>query len=304
MKARLVEILRSETVSVDDLKRKLSAEIDRIEEEIKELADLGYEIERRGLDCRLITSPDIPFAWEFPGRQERMHYFQETGSTMDLAKEMARDGCPHGTVIIAGTQTRGRGRMDRTWLSAAGGLYFTMVLRPALPPAKGFLLNFLASLTLAGILRREAGLPAAVKWPNDILVEGRKLCGMLSEMSATNDTLHSVNLGIGLNVNNSPTVETPQAVSLKMLTGRDFSRISLLSRFLDEFEAELTNLRPADVVRRWKKAAAGLGRPVTVVTRQEEIRGMAEDVAEDGSLLVRLEDGTRRQVIYGDCFPG
>ncbi len=304
MKARLLEILRTGTVAVDDLKRELSAEVERIEEEIKELAALGYEIEKTDRHYRLVTSPDIPFAWEFPGRQERVHYFQETGSTMDLARAMARDGCPHGTVIIAGTQTRGRGRMDRTWLSAAGGLYFTMVLRPDLSPAEGFLLNFLASLTLAGMLRRESGLPAAVKWPNDILVEGRKLCGMLSEMSATSDTLHSVNLGIGLNVNNSPTVETPQAASLKMLTGRDFSRISLLSRFLDEFEAGLTKLHPADVIGRWKKAATGLGRPVTVVTRQEEIRGVAEDVAEDGSLLVRLEDGTRRQVIYGDCFPG
>ncbi|MFP4445525.1 MAG: biotin--[acetyl-CoA-carboxylase] ligase [Desulfosudaceae bacterium] len=305
MKTRLLEILRSRSgaVPAESLQTRLAVSAGELETVIHELDGQGYVIASGRAGLQLVSSPDIPFAWEFPGREDRVHYFPQVTSTMDTARQMAAGGCAHGTVIIAGIQTRGRGRMDRTWLSDEGGLYFTMVLRPDLPPSSAHLLNFLASLTLAGVVREETGAAAMVKWPNDILVQGKKICGMLSEMNAAADTLYSVHIGIGLNVNNTPAVDNQPAASLQMLTGRPHSRMRLLARFLDAFEAGAKEMRPAAVIERWKTMAAGLGGPVRVVTRGQEIRGTAEDVKPDGSLVVRLADGTAQEVVYGDCFP-
>ncbi|MEW6076727.1 MAG: biotin--[acetyl-CoA-carboxylase] ligase [Thermodesulfobacteriota bacterium] len=255
----------------------------------------------------LISAPDIPWPWAFPGRQDRIHYFPRTGSTMDDARRLADRGCPHMTVVIAGVQTKGRGRMDRTWASDDGGLYFTMVIKPegVVRPAEAVKFNFMASLALAETIREECRVDARVKWPNDLMVEGRKLSGMLSEMEAPDGVIDYVNIGIGLNVNNDPPAIDPPPVSLRSLTGRSFSRIRILGLFLDRFEALLQN-RPdfAAVMTGWKKYAGSLNREVTIVTLRETLHGFAEDVDGQGALVLRLADGTRRTVCCGDCFYG
>jgi len=118
-------------------------------------------------------------------------------------------------VVVAGRQTRGRGRLRRQWLSDDGGLYFTMVLRPEIPLLLSSRVNFLASLTLARVLRELFHINAAVKWPNDILVDGRKISGMLSELEAETDRLLFINIGMDINVNNDPSGVEPGASSLK-----------------------------------------------------------------------------------------
>jgi BirA family transcriptional regulator, biotin operon repressor / biotin---[acetyl-CoA-carboxylase] ligase len=235
-------------------------------------------------------------------QKENVHYFPRTGSTMEVAREMAESGCSDLSVVVAGVQTKGRGRLDRSWLSDEGGLYFTMVTRPNLPPVDGFKVNFMASMALVKTLRRLCKIDVTVKWPNDILAEDKKLSGMLSEMGASEEMLNYVNVGIGVNVNNDPTDRESQATSLKILTGRTFSRKEILSAFLDAFGQDFAEQDFSGAIARWKEHAGSLNREVTVVTRQETVRGVAEDVDDDGALMVRLSDGTTRKIVYGDCF--
>jgi BirA family biotin operon repressor/biotin-[acetyl-CoA-carboxylase] ligase len=269
---------------------------------IQKLQELGYGIETGPKGYRLGLDPDVLFPWEFPGREARMVYVAEAPSTMDIAKEMARKGCPEFTTVIAGRQTQGRGRLRRTWHSEAGGLYFTVVLRPQIPVLLSSRVNFLAALTLARLLRSAYGVEAGLKWPNDILAGGRKLCGLLSEMEAEGEAVSFVNIGLGINVSNSPGEVEPQAVSLKELTGKNIPRRQLLSRFLDELE---TGLRAANwdaVIPEWKRFTVTLDRPVRIVTAREETKGIAVDIDANGALILKLADGSQKAVIYGDCF--
>jgi BirA family biotin operon repressor/biotin-[acetyl-CoA-carboxylase] ligase len=221
---------------------------------------------------------------------------------MDTAKDLARKGCPHLTVVIAGRQTKGRGRLKRHWLSDDGGLYFTMVLRPDIPVALSASVNFLASLTLARVMREMFQIDAAVKWPNDILVDDRKISGMLSELEAETDRVVFINIGMGINVNNDPSDIEPAAASLQKITGRDISRKMLLARFLDEFEDGLKKVEFENVIAQWKKYTVTLNRRVKIVTHKETTRGLAVDVANDGALILELADGSRKEIVYGDCF--
>ncbi len=305
MKARLLKILREAdgfAVSQKIMLAQLGCREVELAAVITELNGQGYDIRGVSDGYQLVRSPDTPWPWEFSGRQERIHYLAEVGSTMDVARDLAAAGCPDLTVVVAGIQTRGRGRMDRSWYSDDGGLYFTLVTRPAVSPEEGFQVNFMACAALVRTLRRLAAIPAEGKWPNDILCDGRKLAGMLSEMDAPTGMINYVNIGIGVNLNNCPAERESRAVSLKELTGRRFSRREVLQGFLASFEADYSAGDFGGAVLRWKGCAGSLNREVTVVTRRETVRGTAEDVDRDGALLLRLPDGKRRKVIYGDCF--
>ncbi|NNL75714.1 MAG: biotin--[acetyl-CoA-carboxylase] ligase, partial [Desulfobacterales bacterium] len=203
---------------------------------------------------------------------------------------------------IAGRQTHGRGRLNRQWLSDDGGIYFTIVLRPDIPVPLSARVNFLASLTLARVLREMFHIEAAVKWPNDILVDGRKISGMLSELEAEADRVFFINIGMGINANNDPSEIEPGATSLKQLTGREIYRQQLLARFLDEFEEGMQKVDFENVISDWKKYTITLNRKVKIVTSQEVSEGVAVDVENDGALVLELADGTRKKIVYGDCF--
>ncbi|MGB9439905.1 MAG: biotin--[acetyl-CoA-carboxylase] ligase, partial [Desulfobacterales bacterium] len=162
--------------------------------------------------------------------------------------------------------------------------------------------NFLASLTLARVLRELFQIDAAVKWPNDILVAGLKISGMLSELEAESDRVLFINIGMGINVNNDPAVVEPGASSLKKITGREISKKMLLARFLDEFEKRLKRVEFENVISEWKKYTVTLNRQVKIVTHKEVSEGLAVDVEQDGALVLELADGTHKKIVYGDCF--
>jgi len=239
----------------------------------------------------------------FLNKEINIRYFNEVSSTMDIARELAAEGCPDFTVAVADIQTKGRGRLTRKWLSSEGGLYFTIVLRPEIPPALSYRLNFAASLTLARVLRSMFHIDAKVKWPNDILVNEKKISGMLSEMNAEAERVLFVNIGIGINVNNDPGKEEPMASSLKKILGRDISKKEILFAFLDEFKKEITHKKLEYVIAEWKKYTMTINRRVKIVTPNEVSEGTAVDVDDDGALILKLEDGRIKRIIYGDCFP-
>ena len=192
--------------------------------------------------------------------------------------------------------------MQRVWQSEQGGLYFTIVLRPDIHPAKSFRINFAASLVLASVLQKLFRIDARVKWPNDILVNNMKISGMLSEMEADAGRLSFISLGIGINVNNEPGEYEQKATSIKKCVGKTVCRRHLLSCFLDEFEKRITGRALDNIIPQWKQVAVTLGKHVRIVTIQETLEGLAIDVDENGTLFLEQKDGSVKQVIYGDCF--
>jgi BirA family biotin operon repressor/biotin-[acetyl-CoA-carboxylase] ligase len=221
---------------------------------------------------------------------------------MDTAMELALTGCPAFTVVVAERQTKGRGRLQRTWQSTAGGLYFTMVLRPQIPLALAPLINLAAAVDLAICLEALYGIRTQLKWPNDVLVEGRKLAGILSQMAAETDRIEFVNVGIGLNVHNDTHQIQPPAISVAQLTPQPVLRAAILARFWECFEKRLDEGAWSAVIAQWKVRAATLGRFVKVQTLYDMFEGRAVDLEENGGLVLEKSDGKRITIVYGDCF--
>lgn len=304
MKGKILTILRQSTemVPVERLCAFLEISPIYLGEEIQHLRESGYEIDSSSGGYRLERSPDIPFPWEFPGRESHIHYFDDVSSTMDIARDLAREDCPHMTVVIGGRQAKGRGRLKRTWLSAEGGLYFNMVLRPLISPSLSYRVNFIASLVLAQTLRRLYGLDARVKWPNDVLVDGKKISGILAEMEGDSNQVSYINVGIGINVNNDPTAVELKATSVKGILKQTVSRLDLLSEFLDAFENRLDRIATDDVIPEWKEQTITLNQKVQIVTTREVSEGIALDITDTGALLLQQDDGSIKTIVYGDCF--
>ena len=304
MKARILENLRKRegSVSGQALSARLGISRVAVWKHIQQLQALGYGITSSAKGYRLENSPDVPYPWEFADRESRIIYHAELASTMDAAKQLARKGCPDFTTVIAGRQTSGRGRLNRRWLSGKGGLYFTVVLRPDLPPVLSFRVSFLASLTLAGTLNEMFGIDVRVKWPNDLLVDERKICGMLSELEAEADRVTFINVGIGINVNNDPSGIEPAATSLKAILGRRVSIKDIVARYLDAFEQRMQTAAYDRVIEEWKAVTVTLNREVRVVTTRDVFTGKAIDVDDNGALVLKCADGSVQKVLYGDCF--
>jgi BirA family transcriptional regulator, biotin operon repressor / biotin---[acetyl-CoA-carboxylase] ligase len=304
MKSRILRILKhnKKTVSGQSLSERLGISRVSVWKHIQKLQELGYEIFATAKGYRLEKCPDIPYPWEIPGWESRIIYRPELPSTMAAAKELARNDCADFTTVIAGRQTSGRGRLNRLWVSEEGGLYFTMVLRPDLPPVLSFRVSFLASLTLARTLNEMFRIDAGVKWPNDILVNERKISGMLSELEAEADRIAFVNIGVGLNVNNDLAPVQPAATSVKEILGKEVSKKDILFRYLDAFEKKMQTASLDRVVQDWKQYAVTLNRDVRIVTDKEVTTGKAIDVDDSGALILKRADGSLQKILYGDCF--
>ena len=303
-KQHIIDILnQADTViSGEALSRELGISRVAVWKHIQGLVHSGVPVAASPKGYRLESEPDSLRPWTFGSRQSRIHYYPETSSTMDEAASLARQGCPHFTVVVAERQTHGRGRMQRDWLSADGGLYFTVVIRPDIPMLLAGLVNLAAAIDMADVLRSGYPIAAGLKWPNDILVNQYKICGILSQMEAEGERVAHLNIGIGLNVNNTPENEEPVAVSMRTLLGRPVARRDVLTAFLDRFEKRIDAFDPQAVIAQWKALNVTLGQRVRVFTINAMIEGSAEDMDASGGLIVRLADGTLKTVMVGDCF--
>jgi len=304
MKDQILALMRlkNDVVSGEGLSAHLGVSRVAVWKHIQKLQACGYDIQSTPKGYLLKSSPDTPFPWEFPQRMGCIHYVERTASTMDIARDLARKGAPGFSVVVAGIQEKGRGRLKRVWQSPDGGLYFTMVVRPDLPPILSPRVIFAASLILAQVVERVCNVDVRVKWPNDLLAGEKKIAGMLSEMEAEGDLVSFVNIGIGLNVNNDPPSDVDNAASICQLTGKFHSRIELLSCFLDQFEERMSIGSLDGIMAEWKQQTATIGKKVIVETTRGTTRGTAMDVDENGALILKTETGERQTVIYGDCF--
>ncbi|NPV70745.1 MAG: biotin--[acetyl-CoA-carboxylase] ligase [Firmicutes bacterium] len=238
----------------------------------------------------------------------KVRYLTSAASTNDCAKEMARQGAPEGTVVVAEEQTGGRGRMGRPWASPpGGGLWFSVILRPALTPPQAPRLTLVAAVAVARAIRHTTGLEAGIKWPNDIIVGGRKVCGILTEMVAEIDRVEFVVLGIGLNVNlgrkGLPQDLRDCATSLDIELGRRLDRAAVFRSILREFESWYMRYLqdgPVPALSEWRQLSITLGERVRVVGQGESFEGTATGIDEDGALIVKPDGGPERRVLSGD----
>jgi BirA family biotin operon repressor/biotin-[acetyl-CoA-carboxylase] ligase len=240
---------------------------------------------------------------QFVGR--RLLYHPVLPSTMEVAREEARRGTEEGTVVVAGEQTAGRGRLGRTWLSPRGSLAVSIVLRPALSHLPGLVM--VASLATVCAIEAVTGLSPRLKWPNDVLIGGKKICGILIESDLRGNAVDYAILGLGINVNLDPSALppfSPAPTSLSAELGREVSRPELLQRLLEEVERLYLDLRAGEALHiPWGERLETLGREVTVMGVGIQEKGTAEGVAADGSLLLRRADGTLARIVAGEVTP-
>ena len=235
-------------------------------------------------------------------------FSREVDSTNEWAKELASLGASEGTVATAETQTHGRGRLGREWISPKGGLWFSIVLRSKLRAGEAVKLVFVAGLAVAEVLSELYGLRAETKWPNDVLVNGRKVCGILAEMKTVGEKINYVIVGVGVNANFDAKKVFPEELKVKASSlENELGRRVKLEELFKALLGKMGNLYElflgegfGPVLEKWKEYASFLGCQVEVTGVGGKWVGLALDVDSDGSLVMRLEDGIVKHVFAGD----
>lgn len=282
---------------------------------IQHLKSLGYAISthpREGyrlteIPDRLMVEevvPELGTVWL--GRH--YHYSLQIGSTNDRAMELASKGAPHGTLVVAEEQTKGKGRLSRPWISAPGlGIYLSIILRSPLPLNEAHHATTVAAICLAEVLKLRHGLSAMIKWPNDILVTGKKLAGILTELQSDQDLTRFLVVGIGVNVNHArEDLVGPfryPATSVAMEAGHPVSRRELLLSFLERFEARYDVFLKEGFsvfLPRLTELSAVLGRRIKITSGNNELSGKALGFTEEGGLRILLDDGKDQVIWVGD----
>jgi BirA family transcriptional regulator, biotin operon repressor / biotin---[acetyl-CoA-carboxylase] ligase len=280
---------------------------------IKALEREGYRFEAvPSKGYRLTSSPDVTVVSDLlRGLKTRtigreIVHLEETASTNTLAMNLAHKGAADGTVVIAEAQTGGKGRLGRAWVSPRGSLYLSVILRPAVPVHKAPLITLMGAVAVAGAIREHLGITAGIKWPNDVLIDGKKVAGLLTEMSAEPDRIKHIVLGIGVNVNTEARDLPPDvrrtATTLAVATGARVDRTSFANALLAGLDKWYQRFlrNEADVLEAWKELNVTLGSRVAVSGAGTALEGLARGVDAEGRLILKLDDGTLRQVTAGD----
>jgi BirA family biotin operon repressor/biotin-[acetyl-CoA-carboxylase] ligase len=282
---------------------------------IEGLRSRGYRIDEvPGEGFRLVTSPDLLTASEIGAELgggllgSRIHVHAAVGSTNDEAFDLARDGAAEGTLVIADAQTGGRGRLGRKWDSPGGmGLWFSLVLRPDVDARKSCLISLVGALGVASALRDVYGVGAEVKWPNDVVVGSRKICGILAESELRGGRTSFIVMGVGVNVLQGPEDFGPAlaktATSLRLETGREVRRARVLADLLLALEEKYRQYRTRGFGEARKQLLALsplIGKSIGVRTGRKEVEGTALDIDEDGALILRTDSGHLLTIVAGD----
>lgn len=318
----LLGLLESEAgvyVSGEEISRKLNVSRTAIWKQVRKLEAEGYEIEATPrLGYRLLGKPSRLTVHELLpqlntrafGRNLRL--FDVVGSTQDELRALAEQGAPEGTVVIAEQQTSGRGRMGRAWVSPAGkGVWMSLLLRPSVPLPLTPQLTLLAAVALSRAITRLVPLTIGIKWPNDLLVDGRKISGILLESAAEDERLRYVVVGLGISANleaeDYPEELLQRAISLKMAAGQPVSRSELIAAILEQFEqlyALYLEQGFAPIRALWEAHSVTLNRQATLTTPQGVIEGTPRGLDDMGGLQVELADGSFRTVYSAEVGAG
>ena len=302
MKAEILKMLRETDgyVSGQELCNKFGVSRTAVWKAINQLKENGYEIEAvQNKGYHLLSAPDVMdqtelesiHATEWAGCE--IYYFDSIDSTNTKAKELAEEGHPSGTLVVADRQTAGKGRRGRSWESPSGiGIFMTLMLKPEINPNHASMLTLVAAMATTRAIRRVTGVPAMIKWPNDIVMNGKKVCGILTEMSAQFDYINHIVIGIGINVHNEdfPEEIAQTASSIYLESGQRIHRASLIETFLEEFEdvyAEYLKTEDMEgLVKEYDAMLVNRGRQVRVLDPKEPFEGKAMGITKKGELIV------------------
>jgi BirA family transcriptional regulator, biotin operon repressor / biotin---[acetyl-CoA-carboxylase] ligase len=315
MQDRIIQFLKESDgyISGEEMSQRLKMSRAAIWKHMQELRALGYEIAAvPHLGYQLVTCPDKLLAYEIQSGLntkiigKKIIVLDTVTSTMDEAFRLGMENCLEGTVVCAEAQSKGRGRLGRAWSSPKSkGLYFSFVLRPSLPLNQLSQLTLMSAVAVAQAIEDISDLKPSIKWPNDILLQNRKLAGILTELRAESDQVKFVVVGIGLNVNTSLPQLTPGAASLKVAAGRSFDRTLVFKAILGSLEKGYLRLLDHDfaqVMEEWKKRSATLKKRIRITDPNGILEGEAVDLDEDGALLIRKDNGIVVKKTAGDVF--
>ncbi|MCI6057039.1 biotin--[acetyl-CoA-carboxylase] ligase [Anaerotignum sp.] len=310
---RILELLRRQEgfLSGEDIGRELSITRAAVWKGIKKLREEGYEIEAVTNRGYRLTNPETMYnkreleqGLKTKTMGQSIYFYEETDTTNNRARELALEGAPEGTLVVAEKQTAGRGRRGKVWESPLGtGIWMSLVLRPQIMPAGASVLTLLCGLATAEAIEVETGLSVGIKWPNDILINGKKAVGILTEMDCEMSQVHFVIPGIGINVNTTsfPPEIADIATSLYLECGKTVSRRRLVHKVLERLEEHYeTFLRTGSftaMLEDYRKHCITLGKEVHVLGR-EPFFAEALDITPEGELLVRRADNGKEEVVF------
>ncbi len=313
----ILKFLREkEYVSGEVLAQKLGISRVAVWKQIQKLKDMGYKITSdQNLGYCLVSRPDLLLPQEiqrglstsYVGKE--IYYFPELKSTNIMAKEKAlhrAERIDGGTLIITERQSAGKGRLGREWFSPAGGIWLSIILYPQLSPSYISRITLMTAVAVVKAIKVCTQIESQIKWPNDILISEKKVCGILTEMSAELDIINWVVVGIGINVNighrEFPENIQENTISLKEASGKEVLRVKLVQIFLQEFEKYYEILKRREfssILKEWKLYSHTLGRRIRVDTGEKIITGEAVDINEEGALILKKEDSELAEIISG-----
>ena len=311
---RLLRVHRDRFFSAQEISRKVSLSNSTVARHIYKLRDEGYDIQAQPhWGYKLVSVPDKLIAQEIMWQLDtkiigrKILSYDTVDSTNAVAFSLAEQGAGEGTVVFAEAQRKGKGRLGRSWSSPKSkGIYCSLILRPQIPPQKASLITLLAAVSCAEAIRERTGLTAQIRWPNDILVNNKKVCGILTEMQVQDEQVQFIILGIGINVHTQVSKLPTGAGSLKEETKegkRQFSRLELARELLCALEREYLSFKDkgsADIITRWNNFSALSGKRVKVFFAHKAIEGQAQDIDGQGALIIRLDNGFKQHVVAGD----
>ena len=317
MKRKIIDTLKNAAgkfVSGENIANELNVTRTSIWKNINSLRKLGYDIEshvKLGYKLNQIADVLLPAAVQsglntkIIGVNEKMIHKFSVDSTNNLARKLAYHGAADGTVVVAEEQTGGKGRLKRKFFSPPGkGIYFSLILHPKCLPKDAPKFTLMAAVAVANAMKR-FNLPAQIKWPNDIMFDGRKIVGILTEMSAQIEQVNYIVVGIGINCNvkrdEFPADIKDVAASLSEINGEKISRVDLFRAILEELDKLYNVVNEsgfAEILKRWREFNITLGKNVTVISAEtgDTFTGVAVDIDEDGALIVKTESGL--QTVY------
>lgn len=318
MRSSILDLLRKaagEFVSGEEIAKKMQVSRTAIWKHIRELRESGYAIEshsRSGYCLR--DTPDLLFPSEIENcitteiLGKKIYYYKEVDSTNNQAKLLAAKGAPEGTIVVSEAQNGGRGRLARGWIAPAGkGIWFSVILRPAFLPQEAPKCTLMAAVAITRAIEHAVGTRCGIKWPNDILYEGKKLVGILTEMNAEMDGINYIVIGMGINVNLEKSDLSDEvkeiATSLCMIKGEPIARLPVLAEILKQLEflyQQSLEQGFSGILEEWKTYSVTLGQEVNVIGIDKTFSGVAVDIDTEGALLVRTEDDEIKRVIAGD----
>lgn len=318
MKTEILKLLRESDgyVSGQKLCEEFGVSRTAVWKVINQLKEEGYHVEAvKNRGYRIVDIPDVMSEEELKSlltgktrwAGQEIYYYPDTDSTNIRAKELGERGAPHGTLVVAGQQSKGRGRRGRGWESPPGcSIYMSILLRPEFLPSKAPMLTLIMAYSVAKALRACIGMEVKIKWPNDIVLNGKKLVGILTEMSTEIDYINHVVIGVGVNVNMASFSEeiAKTATSLRIETGEIIKRGALIVEMMKHFEQNYEMYLKTEDLSGIREAYNGLlvncGKEVRILGAREPYQAVALGINDSGELLVRKQDGSQEAVYAGE----